>query len=192
MRYKTFRALVVGGFGALVLGAGAEGVHVLHERANRPPPPAPAPVAFHPAAETLDGGQGRPALPPPTQLADAANPATNPGTTTNTAPANLPPGGIALRPMDRMILDRIQGAGGAIPGSKVKDAFSSQAWKVNLYKDAGQSKVNRLKIDLNRNNKWDEKWTITGDEVKRQVAPADDENYTLEYRLRAGAWVPKK
>ena len=33
--------------------------------------------------------------------------------------------------------------------------------------------------------------TLDGEEVKRQVAPADDEVYSVEYRLRAGSWVKK-
>jgi hypothetical protein len=94
--------------------------------------------------------------------------------------------------MDREILDRVaQG----ISGDKAKDAVRGRPWKVNLYRDAGQSRVNRLKIDLDRDEKWDEKWTFTTDGgkdvVKRQVAPNDDEAYTLEYRLEGESWQKK-
>lgn len=103
-----------------------------------------------------------------------------------------PPGGEALRDMDSQILARVQKN---IAGDKVKDAVPTARWKVNLYKDAGHASVNRLKIDLDRDDKWDEKWTFVREadreEVKRQVAPADDEQYTLEFRLRHGAWAPK-
>ena len=67
----------------------------------------------------------------------------------------------------------------------------SSGWKVNLYQDAGKKSVNRLKIDLDGDGKWDEKWTIEDDQVKRQVAPADDERYTEEWRLRGDVWVRK-
>ena len=90
--------------------------------------------------------------------------------------------------MDEAILMRVaQG----IAGDKEKDATAGKPYKVSLYKDAGQAKINRAKVDLDRDEKWDEKWTFEGLEVKRQVAPADDEVYTEEYRLRGGAWVKK-
>jgi hypothetical protein len=99
-----------------------------------------------------------------------------------------PPGPGALRPLDGEILERVRRG---VSGDKAKDAIPSAPYKVNLYRDPGHAAVNRAKIDLDRDEKWDEKWTFVGDEVKRQVAPADDERYTEEYRLRAGAWVKK-
>jgi hypothetical protein len=55
--------------------------------------------------------------------------------------------------------------------------------------------VNRLKVDLDRDEKWDEKWTFASDGgtdgVKRQVAPNDDEAYTEEYRLDGERWRRK-
>jgi hypothetical protein len=113
-----------------------------------------------------------------------------------TTPTPIPPptaaGGTPLRDMDREILLR---ANQDIDGDKVKDAIPGGAWKLNLYKDAGEPRVNRAKVDLDRDDKWDEKWTFARegdrDEVKRQVAPNDDESYTEEYRLRGGTWVKK-
>ena len=101
--------------------------------------------------------------------------------------------GAALRPFDNEVVALGERT---LPGDKAKDALPGRPFKVNLYQDAGKKKVNRLKLDLNRNDKWDEKWTFEEEggrvEVKRQVAPADDEQYTEEYRLRAGKWVRKK
>lgn len=99
--------------------------------------------------------------------------------------AHTDAGDLSLRPNDLKVLDL---ARQGIAGDKVKDALRGE-WKVNLYRDAGQAGVNRLKIDLDRDEKWDEKWTFSGSEVKRQVAPGDDENYTLEYLLGDGAWI---
>jgi hypothetical protein len=87
-----------------------------------------------------------------------------------------------------MILERMKRG---IAGDKAKDAVPDSGWKVNLYRDAGKTSVSRLKIDLDGDGKWDEKWTIDGDKVKREVAPADDESYTEEWRLRDGSWVRK-
>ena len=54
---------------------------------------------------------------------------------------------------------------------------------------------NRLKIDLNRNDRWDEKWSLERAggvlAVKRHVAPADDEQYRDEYRLDGAHWRRK-
>ncbi|MFN7975357.1 MAG: hypothetical protein U0166_23890, partial [Acidobacteriota bacterium] len=94
----------------------------------------------------------------------------------------------------RAILDR---AAQNISGDKVKDAFPGEYYKVNLYRDAGEAKVNRLKIDLDRDDRFDEKWTFLpagpADQVKRQVSPQDDDtSYTVEYMLRAERWVQTK
>lgn len=109
------------------------------------------------------------------------------------APEAAPAAGLPLRDLDRLILSKI---GAGISGDKVKDAFSGQPWKASLYRDAGFAWVNRVKLDLDRDEKWDEKWTIEREggreTVKRQVAPADDERYTEEYRLQGGAWVVKQ
>ena len=102
------------------------------------------------------------------------------------------PTGEPLRPMDSEIL-RL--AGTPASSDQMEDAFKGQSYKVNLYHDAGAAGWNRAKVDLDRDEKADEKWTFEGQgaemSVKRQVAPADDEVYSVEYRLRAGAWVKK-
>ena len=167
MRFKTFRSLVIVG----AVGAGAAGLYGLSRLGGGPeelPPPVERPVR-RAAVE-------RPPSTAPVEPAGAA--------------ADASPD--ALRPMDREILAR---AGKGISGDKAKDAIRGRAWKVNLYQDAGHSRVNRLKVDLDRDEKWDEKWTFTSDGgtdgVKRQVAPNDDESYTEEYRLDGERWRRK-
>ena len=171
MRYKTFKTLAIVG----VVGAGGAGLYGLSrsggDSASTPIPhttvPAPPLVTAAPPA-----GDTAPAM--PLAVGEAAE--------------SLD----ALRPMDREILARVAEG---ISGDKVKDAFRGRPFKVNLYQDAGQSRVNRLKIDLDRDEKWDEKWTFTSeggrDAVKRQVAPNDDEAYTVEFRLDGENWRPK-
>ena len=61
--------------------------------------------------------------------------------------------------------------------------------QVNVYQDAGNSTANRVKIDLDRDDKWDEKIDFKPEGVIRQVAPNDDEKYTETYHLVDGAWV---
>ena len=48
----------------------------------------------------------------------------------------------------------------------------------------------RVKIDLDRDEKWDEKWTIAADgSIEREVAPADDEQYSEKYQRTGTEWV---
>ena len=74
---------------------------------------------------------------------------------------------------------------------KIKDATKAQPFKINLYADNGARAFNRAKVDLDRDDKWDESWTFKDGTVEKQVAPADDENYTEVYVLKDGAWLKK-
>lgn len=72
---------------------------------------------------------------------------------------------------------------------KIKDATKGRPYKINLYSD-DRVRWNRAKVDLDRDDKWDEKWTIEADgAIQREVAPADDEVYSEVHRLVDGAWV---
>ena len=77
----------------------------------------------------------------------------------------------------------------ALSGDKGKDVTKGKAYKVNVYQDAGHDKVNRAKVDLNRNDKWDEKYTFDGDRITLQRAPADDEKYTETYHYVGTGWA---
>jgi hypothetical protein len=175
MRFKTFRNVLL--FGAL--GAGGLGFYGLNKLFVKKEP-ASVPAASQAAAPTQLAPE--PAVPvAPAPLVSQDSPA---------ASSQADPE--ALRPMDEEILKRVALN---ISGDKAKDVFSGKPYKVSLYKDAGQTRVNRLKIDLNRNEKWEEKWTFATDNgkevVKRQVAPNDDEKYTIEYRLDGNRWRKK-
>ncbi|MCE9580706.1 MAG: hypothetical protein K8W52_46730 [Deltaproteobacteria bacterium] len=102
-----------------------------------------------------------------------------------------PTGDIDLpeRPYDRVVISY---RGRSIDSDRIKDATKGEAWKVSVYQDAGQSTVNRIKVDANRNNKWDDKITFDGDKVKLQHASKDDENYDEEYRWEGTGWRKKK
>ncbi len=59
-------------------------------------------------------------------------------------------------------------------------------------KAKGFTTWNRIKIDLDGDKKYDEKWNFRDDgTVARLVAPDDDENYTVEYRLNKDVWKVK-
>ena len=73
----------------------------------------------------------------------------------------------------------------------VKDAIKGKPYKVNLYSDDG-THFTRVKLDLDRDDKWDESWTFDADGgIERKVAPADDENYSETWLLDHGAWKKK-
>ena len=79
----------------------------------------------------------------------------------------------------------------SVPGGKGKDVSKGRPYKINVYQDAGNSKVNRAKVDVNRNDKWDEKYTFESTKITLQRAPADDEQYTETYHWVGGGWVKK-
>lgn len=75
---------------------------------------------------------------------------------------------------------------------KIKDAFPRESFKVNIYRDEGSTTWTRLKIDLDRDGKDDEKWELKdGQPAKRRIATRDDEQYDREYRWRNSQWVEK-
>ncbi len=64
---------------------------------------------------------------------------------------------------------------------------------INFYREASEQTWSRLKVDLNRNEKWDEKWDVAnGQPVKRQVASKDDENYDQTFVWKNGKWNAEK
>ena len=169
MKLRTFLWIAAGaGLLALVVllvlgGLGVLGTLFVSDSSSRAVRNEPVTTAPPPATPP-------PATPPASETPVAA-PATDP----------LP----SERDPDRLISERI---GTDLGTSKIKDARKGGAFKVNLYQDEGHSTVNRAKIDLNRNDRWDEKWTIDGREITRQVSPDDDENYTATYLWRDGKW----
>jgi hypothetical protein len=80
--------------------------------------------------------------------------------------------------------------GKTISGDKIKDASHGKPYKINVYKDAGSPTVDRVKIDLNRNGKFDEKINFEKDgTITLERAPADDEKYTEKYHWTGTGWM---
>lgn len=122
-------------------------------------------------------GSGQAALP-------AVESTSSPGRGGTALPAGS--NALPLREVDRAALT-FQGKN--IGADKIKDAAPGRRYKINVYQDAGLNSVNRLKIDLDRDEKWDEKFSFASGRATRVVAPADDENYTEKYRLTPDGWV---
>jgi hypothetical protein len=105
-----------------------------------------------------------------------------------TAPTAVDPGLSSARDVDKAVLGY---RGKNLGTDKLKDVTSGQAFKVNVYQDPGQSSANRAKVDLDRDDKWDEKFTFRSDGVEREVAPNDDEKYTEVWVWSDSGWKRK-
>jgi hypothetical protein len=111
-----------------------------------------------------------------------------PAQSPNPAPSNT----TGLRRVDQLTIDYLNSHPGATT-DKIKDAFPRESFKVNIYRDGSSPTWTRLKVDLDRDEKDDEKWTLNaGQPDKRQVSTEDDERYDREFRWRGGQWVEKK
>lgn len=119
------------------------------------------------------------AVPRPTQVAPVDKPP-------ELDPTDRPEASSPTREVDQFVMGW---KGKDLGASKRKDVTKGRAYKVNLYQDDGKASVSRAKIDLDRDDKWDEKWTFDGETVSRKVAPADDENYTEETVWDGSGWV---
>ncbi len=130
----------------------------------RPQPPAPTPT------------------PDPTPTPGSTT--TPPGSATPTSPSSA--SDLAARPYDAEV---IAWSKRSISGDKMKDATKGKGWKLNLYKDAGHSTVNRAKVDTDRDDKFDEKYTFETTKITLQRAPNDDESYTETYHWNGSGWT---
>ena len=178
MKFKTFRTLLLG-VAVLAVGGGIAGACLTCKGDDKA-----APSASSNPLSTAASSHATSTQPPKSVPAGTAS--------GEQAPSGSPSSEGTLRPLDEQILKRIHEP---MSGDKVKDAFPGDKAKVSLYQDSGKTSINRLKIDLNRNDKWEEKWTIESEggkeKIKRQVAPNDDESYSVEYRLVEGKWARK-
>ena len=107
---------------------------------------------------------------------------------TQPAPAAAPqpaPLGDTTRAFDAVVLGY---AGTDLGTSKKKDVTRGKPYKVNVYQDGGHSTANRAKVDKDRDDQWDEKWTF-GEGISRKVAPNDDENYTEVWLWDGQNWA---
>ncbi len=176
MKYKTFRGVLIGGasigaIGGLILLTSAWTRHRSEQRAE--------------AQALVEETRAR-------ARAEATNLPALPTQPTSVAPTSTDAKRSPIRPMDRSILAI---AAKNMTDDKIKDAFSGSPYKVSFYREGSRTQPARAKVDLDRDEKWDEKWTFEDDggklKVKRSVAPNDDEQYRDEFRLEGEEWVRK-
>lgn len=122
--------------------------------------------------------------PPPRPEAVATRPSQTPSSPSNTGDGTR----LAPRAHDA---DVLAWNGRSLRGDKGKDVSKGKPYKINVYQDAGKSTVNRAKVDLDRDDKWDEKYTFGDGRITLEIAPDDDENYTKTYHWTGAGWLPE-
>jgi hypothetical protein len=108
-------------------------------------------------------GSSREPEPAPVVQAPVERPAVQPAPTPAAAPMPADYRGF--------LLSRL---GQQATGDKLKDAFPGPA-KVNVYAKNGV--WDRAKVDLNRDDKWDEKWWVKGATILRETSTDDGDSH---------------
>src|SRR5262245_37600889 len=101
-----------------------------------------------------------------------------------TEPAPQPPAEVALRPMDKEILDYVARQQRQPAKRRVPDAFPKAPYQVEINPNRDRTRFERVNIDLDRDRKWDEEWQIEAQEVSRKLLPGG-----AKYGLKKGKWV---
>ncbi len=143
----------------------------------------PETVAQEPSAKTDSAAEPTPLMPkvaPRPSRPNIAQPASPP------VARQVAVDGPSERPVDRAMMSWV---GKNLGSKKKKDVTSGSAFKINVYQDAGEASANRAKVDLDRDGKWDEKWTFKPGEISRKVSLSDDENYGVKQVWKNGAWA---
>ena len=176
MRFTTFRNLIVSGAVSGLFGS-------VYYCGKSPSPPA-TPPAIAASTQNPVAAADKPAEKVPDKSPAPAGEVKS-SSDKQTASGHLL---LPLRPFDDEIIRLL-----AQPpsGDKAKDATPNRPYKVNLYAEGG--KYVRAKVDLNRNGKWDEKWSVEEKKgetvIKRQVSPSDDDtSYPDKFKLRNKQW----
>ncbi len=134
---------------------------------------AAKPVATH-AGDTAPAGKRLLAPPPPPTVA-APTP-------------KVKVDGPNERAVDKAVMSWV---GRDLGSKKRKDVAAGKPFKINVYQDAGETTANRAKVDLDRDGKWDEKWTFKPGEISRKVSSNDDDNYDKKQLWKDGAWADR-
>jgi len=120
------------------------------------------------------------AMPPPPAIDAAAPPPAD------AAVAAAPHADLLPRPYDP---EALAWRTKSLSAGKGKDVSKGRPFKINVYQDAGSKTVDRVKVDANRNNKFDDKITFKANQITLEHAPADDENYTEKYLWNGAGWT---
>lgn len=188
MKYTTF-ILLRNCVGAGLIGLAGLGIVKGCTSATRP-----APIATHSQSGDFSPGVASPGVRTPAKPTRSGSASSRPqhlAATATDAPARQP-----LSSLDRKVIELSKGAltNGSADSSGRKWRVKQDRITIELRSDSakGSTNWNRLKIDLDRDKNWDEAWDLKpGKPIKRRIAPADDENYTVTYDLQGETWVKR-
>jgi hypothetical protein len=165
MKYRTFRNIAVSGL--LIAGGTVAAVGAMKfKEADPAPEPTPSDEELKAVIRQLI---------PPTPAAATTQSDTGSGTTGDAA---------GLRPVDRAALELLARP---VTEARIKDGTRGKPYKVSVYSD-DRKRWNRLKIDLERDETWDESWTIHADGAVERRAPADGPNRQIFRLVGKTSW----
>ena len=83
-----------------------------------------------------------------------------------------------LRDVDRLLL--LDWKGQDLRSSKRADVARGRPYRVDVYQEDGARTTTRARVDLDRDERWDEEWVFEPDGgVRRKLAPNDDEDFRV-------------
>lgn len=82
-----------------------------------------------------------------------------------------------VRDVDRLLL--LDWVGRDLGASKRRDVTRGRPYRVDVYQDDGKLEATEARVDLDRDERWDERWFFEGAKVRRERSPKDDETYTV-------------
>ena len=94
---------------------------------------------------------------------------------------------VTMRPVDR-VLFALEGS--TLDGTAEKVVYAAPPIRAVGFRDPGHETINRAHVDLDSDGRIDERWVFKGNgQVRRRVAPNDDEAYGDDQVWSTGRWV---
>ncbi len=79
--------------------------------------------------------------------------------------------------------------GSEFGGGRQDDVDPDGPHRIDLIQSEGSDTVDGIEVDVDRDGNVDERWTIEGAGVSREVSPSDDGNYTEKYAWIMQRWI---
>lgn len=79
--------------------------------------------------------------------------------------------------------------GSEFGGGRQEDVDPDGPYRIDLIQGEGADAVNGMEVDIDRDGNFDERWSIEGAGVTREVSPDDDGNYSQKYAWIMQRWI---
>jgi hypothetical protein len=110
-----------------------------------------------------------------------------PGQVYDYLPSGRSKTGVPLRPMDNEIFEAI--ARNHFTVERVLDLFPDRPYHVKLVANLATQRASGVLIDLDRDQKWDERWELRTDGCTRYVLTPQKSNESPKFTLHEGHWI---